>query len=428
MRLLYSLILLLTAASCKPPSAAFTPPPIQVGLLELRPGEYPWSAEFRAEVRSGREAVLRPRVSGLIVKRSYREGEAVKAGQVLFEIDPRPYALKLQIAEARLAEAESVLLSAGARIAEAEARLQEVKVRRDEAGREARRQEQLLAAEASSRREVDAAKTQEALAEAMSATAESSLGATRAAQAAARNQVHSARSAVEQARLELSWCSVAAPIAGLSSLSRLEEGSLVSPESELCRISDNWEIHCGILVAESEFRALSEKLAAKTLIQKNPGKLHFQLFSAAGEMLVDEAEADVNDWQLDLKSQTRILRCVLRGNAGRISPGQLLRARIKDLSIPGILAVPRHCVFDGPMGKFVYVAAAGKDLAGKPGLISQPRPVQVGRWLAGARGEALWEIIAGVNAGEHIVDSGSAKLRPMPMAVITSAPAAAAGE
>ena len=422
MRLLLPLSLLLAISSCKPTQApaAFAMPPTPVSLLSIQLGEYPWAPEFRAEIRASREAILRPRVSGIILKRGYREGEAVSAGQTLFDIDPRPYDLKQQMAEAKLAESEAAAKSAEARIGEAEARLHETKVRLEEASREAKRQEQLVAAEASTRRELDAAKTQESLAQATIATADSSLSATRAALQSALTLVASARSAVEQAKLERSWCSVTAPVSGLSSLQRIEEGSLVSPETELCRISDLSELHCGILLGETEFRAITEKLAAKTLVQKSPGKLHFQLFSESGAVLADDAEADVNDWQLDAKSQTRILRCVIRKVDGRISPGQLVRARLAGIVIPEIIAVPRHCVFDGSMGKFVYVAAPGKDMAGKDALMSTPRPVSAGRWLSGPKGEALWEISGGIKPGESIVDEGSAKLRPMPSVVIDS--------
>ena len=183
-------VLLLAACTGKDQNAAGAPPggmpALPVSVLEMQPTKVETSVEAVAQTEGAREVEVRARVGGILMKRLYEEGAAVKAGQPLFQIDREP--LEVAVAQAR-------------------AQLGETRARVEQTLREAARLKALLAQQAISQREYDTASSDNAVAQA----------AVQAAQATLR-----------QAELNLSWSTVTAPVAGVTGRAVVSEGTLVA--------------------------------------------------------------------------------------------------------------------------------------------------------------------------------------------------------
>ena len=187
-RIAACIALALALAACKPsggqPAGGFPPPVVTVATVEAR--DIPVTYEYVAQTEGSREVEVRARVTGILLKRNFQEGALVKQGQSLFTIDPAPFRVALERAEGDLAVAE-------ARLAQAQ--------------REAARLKPVIASRAVSQKELD--------------------DATSAAEIA-QAETRSARAKVNEAKLNLEYTRVEAPISGMTSRANVSEGTLVS--------------------------------------------------------------------------------------------------------------------------------------------------------------------------------------------------------
>src|SRR5690606_9576994 len=173
-------------AACGQEEAPPAPPPPEVVVQTIRPAPVPTIVELPGRLQAVRTAEVRARVDGIVERRLYMEGTDVKAGAVLFQIDPKPLKARLRAAQAALKRAQATALNAS---------------------RDVARFEPLVARNAISRQEFDAALAREAQAEA---------------------DVGSAQAQVEQAQLDLGYATVTAPISGRAGRAEVTEGALVS--------------------------------------------------------------------------------------------------------------------------------------------------------------------------------------------------------
>ena len=185
-KLLLSALLTATLAACGAPPHPQAPPPTEVGTLEVQPRELPLALEYAAQLRGVREVEVRARVSGILLQRRYEEGQAVKAGELLFRIDPAPFR----------ADADRLRAQLGVQ----QASLQQARRERD-------RILPLFDQRLVSQRDRDTA-----------------VAAFESADAG----VAAAEAALKTSELSLSYTDVRAPITGLTSREVLSEGSLVT--------------------------------------------------------------------------------------------------------------------------------------------------------------------------------------------------------
>jgi len=328
-------------------------PPVTVSLLTAVVAPVPQEVDVTAQIEGTREVEIRARVTGIILKQSYQEGERVKAGDLLFKIDPATYEIALSLAKAQLAQEQ-------ARFEQAEA--------------EANRQAALLAQKAASTKE-----------------AADSMALAQAAKAA--RDVAAAK--VRSAELDLSYCDVTSPIEGYAGRQQHSEGSLVSPGADglLTTVVQRDQVWVRFGISEQEFKRLfagdaTQAFAAKVEILM-PDK---SVYPQSGKVNFVSA-------QVDARLGTIQMRAEFPNEKNVFLPGQFTRVRLLGQSIAGAVTVPASCLMQSAKGRFVYVLTAENK--------AQINPVEVGEILAD---KAV--LSAGLKAGDRVVIDNLQKVRP----------------
>jgi membrane fusion protein, multidrug efflux system len=295
------------------------PPAMPVGVRSVERHEVPILIESVGQAEGSKEIEVRARVTGLIEKQLYREGERVRAGAPLFTIERAPF--ENAVAEARAALAQE-------------------QARTEQARREAARLKPLAEQQAISQREYDDAVSTLRLAEAQLAVAQARL---------------------RDAQINLSYTTVNAPITGLTGRAEKSEGSLVSPtDGLLTRMTQTDPIWVRFSFSESEQAQLrGGKPGAVRLLDADgkptgaPGKLNF-----AGSVV-------------DARLGTVQLRAEFPNPDLAILPGQFVRAQVQ-AGVEQAWLVPQAAVVSGDQGKMVWTIVDGK---------ATPAPVQLGSWV-----------------------------------------------
>ncbi|MGH6611013.1 MAG: efflux RND transporter periplasmic adaptor subunit, partial [Burkholderiaceae bacterium] len=359
-------------------------PPAPVSVQEVKPVTVPMRFEYVGQTAGSKEAEVRARVQGILEKRTYQEGSRVTAGQTLFILDSRPYAAQVQAAEAQLAQAQ-------AQYAQAKRNFDRVKP--------------LAGSNALSQRELD------------EATSNEEGGAAAVKQAQAR---------LTEARLNLGYTRVTAPVTGFASRAAKSEGSLVSPgaDSLLATISQVDPLYVNFSISEQERLRLNrligkgEIVAPGTQMQTRNSavdKSPLAGYSVAirledGSIYGKEGKLAFIDPAINNNTGAFDARAEIPNADAALRPGQFVRVVLEGATRPNTIVVPQRAVMDGPQGKFVWVTGKGQD--GKTD-VALPRPVTVGDWVQ-IDGQQQWIIESGLKPGDVVVVEGMAKLFPIP--------------
>lgn len=354
MLLVASLCSVLVAGCGKPaePGASATqapPPPLPVAVLVAEPRMLPVVIEAVGRAEGSREVEVRARVSGVLQKQVLREGETVRAGDVLFSIDPAPF--EIAVAQAR------------AQLAQEQARLDRLQL-------EARRLRALLDDRAVSQREFD-----------------DNASALKQAQA----MVQSAEARVREAELNLSYTTVRAPIAGIAGRALRSEGNLVTAGTEaglLTTLIQADPVWVRFSLSDDEHRQLRAA--------RRPGNV--RLVMPGGEVFPVAGRLNFAGSSVDPRLGTVQLRAEFANPSLGLLPGQYVRARLEVGEREGVL-LPQQAVLQNEQGSFVWVV--GPD--GK----AVPRPVQAGSWIG-----RDWVIRSGLQAGDQVIVDNLMKVRP----------------
>ena len=333
-------------------------PPAEVTVLAVAAESLPVSYEYVGQTAGSREVEVRARVTGILLKRNFTEGTSVKKGQSLFSIDAAPF--------------EAVVARAEADVAAAEARL-------DQAARNAARMKPLYAEKAVSQKENDDAISAE------------EIGAA---------DVKAAKARLVEARLNLSYTKVEAPVSGVASRSLRSEGSLVGgPETLLTTVMQVDPIWVNFGIPDNEQAQLSKEVAAGRIKMPESGVFEVVLRLADGTVYEQAGKLNFSDVRVSPTTGTREARAELPNPGGRIRPGEFVRVILKGATRPDALTVPQRAVLEGPHGKFVYIV----DEKGT----AQPRPIEVGDWAGDA-----WIVNKGVQPGDKVIVEGLMRLGP----------------
>lgn len=331
-----------------PPGGGMAMP---VSVIELKPTTVPISAEAVAQTEGAKEVEIRPRVGGILLKRLYEEGTAVKAGQAMFLIDPVPYQIALSQARAQLAQQK--------------ARIEQTK-------REEARLQGLLATQSISQREYDNAASDHAVAEAALLQAEAS---------------------VREAELNLSYTTVTAPVSGVSGRFQFSEGALVSANSSLLttivQLSPIW---VRFSFSDNELAQLGGRLTEKNV-------QNVALVLPGGQEYPEKGKLNFAASQIDPTLGTQQLRATFENKDQQLVPGQFVRARVTTGKRDGVFLVPQVAVQNSDLGRFVFVVNEKNE--------ATVRPVVTGDWLG-----KDWIVLDGLKAGDKVIVDNIIKLRP----------------
>lgn len=332
--------------------------PVPVSVVTVSPQTIPLNLEYSAQTLGSREVEVRARVSGILVKRNFDEGRPVKAGESLFTIDPVPFELALERANADLAAVEA---------------------RFDQATREAARLKPLFEATVVSQQEYDTAVSNETIAAA---------------------DVLAAKARVKEAKLNLEWTRVESPIKGLTSRAIKSEGSLVSgPDVLLTTVTQVDPMHVLFGVSDNERLSLNREVQEGRLQWPPQGRFEVTVTLADGSDYPYKGVVNFTDARVNASTGTSEARAELPNSDMVLRPGQFVRVKLSGAVRPAAYKIPQRAVLEGPQGKFVYVV----DGEGKAAI----RLIQVGEWS----GEH-WVVTHGLGAGDSVIVDGVLKLGP----------------
>jgi membrane fusion protein, multidrug efflux system len=331
-------------------------PPAVVAVQEVRARSVPIEIEYPAQTAGSREVEVRARVNGILLKRNFTEGSAVRAGQSLFTLDAAPY-------EAAAARAEADVSAAEARYAAA--------------SRNAKRMKPLFEARAASQKDYDDAISAEDVSAA---------------------DVKSAKARLAEARLNLGYTKVESPVSGVTSRALKSEGSLIpGPEVLLTTVSQVDPIYVNFGLSEAEQTRLKRDSDAGTLVLPKDGRFDVTIRFEDGTTYSRVGTLAFTDVRVNNQTGTSDARAELPNPEGRVRPGQFVRVILKGATRPAAITVPQRAVMEGAQGKMVYLLS--------PDNKAMPRPVTVGEWAG-----TDWIITSGLAAGDKVIVDGLAKI------------------
>jgi membrane fusion protein (multidrug efflux system) len=352
---------LVLVSGCGPsgdPHGGGFPPPV-VTVVTIEPRRIEVTTEHTAQTAGYREIEVRARVTGILQKRNYKEGAVVRKGDSLFTIDPAPF--------------QAVLARAEADVAMSEARLAQAK-------REVTRLKPVFEARAVSQKELDDAVSAEQVAEA---------------------EVKGARARLNEARLNVEYTRVEAPITGMTSRAAVSEGALVSgPNVLLTTITQSDPMYVIFGIPDRDHLALRRDVEAGVLELPADGRLKATLKLADGGTYPKEGVLNFRDLRINTQTGTSEARAEFPNPGNALRTGEFVRVTLHGAVRPAAITVPQRAVLESPKGKYVYVVNAENK--------AEPRPVDVGAWAGNE-----WVIRGGLKPGERVVVDGVMKLQLM---------------
>jgi membrane fusion protein (multidrug efflux system) len=339
-------------------------PAVEVGTVKVEPKTVPVTLEYVGQTQSSHIVEIRARVEGYIDKIAYKEGSLVNKGDVLFQLDPRPFQAKLEQARGDLGAAKANLYRAE---------------------REFGRVEPLYKQNAVSQRDRDNAE---------------------AALLAARSSVQSFTGKLHDAEVNLSYTTITSPVTGLSDFATQREGALVSPgpSSLLTTISVPDPMWVYFSVSENDLLKYTDQIKKGLLSFPPTQDFDVQIILADGSIYPEKGHVTFLAPLFSKETGTFLVRAVLANpptpvnRIGTLRPGQFVQVQLIGAARPDAIVVPQQAVVQTAKGHSVFVVKDGK---------AELRNVEVGEWQ-GADG---WFINSGLKKGEEVVVNGTNKLR-----------------
>lgn len=334
-------------------------PAPDVGIVTLKAEPLTIKTELPGRTSAYRVAEVRPQVSGIILKRNYKEGSDVEAGVSLYQIDPAPFQATYNSAKAELAKAQ------------ANANLAALTVKRYKS---------LLGTNYISQQEYDQANS----------TYAQSLAAVKAAEAA-----------VETARINLNYTKVTSPISGRTGKSNVTEGALVSAgqTTELMRVQQLDPIYVDVTQSSEDFLRLKNEIEQGAL-QKEPGKAPVSLVINGGQEYAQKGQLEFSDVTVDETTGSITMRAVFPNPNKELMPGMFVRAILEDGVKENAILVPQQGVARTPQGdaQVMVVGAENK--------------VEVRKVKAAQAIGNNWLVTDGVKDGDRVIVIGLQKIKP----------------
>ena len=349
-----SLLILVGCSGGKAAPAPPPPPAVEVATVIER--DTPIYSDWVATLDGYVNAEIQPRVSGYVIKQNYQEGAVVRKGDVLFEIDPRPFRAALDHAKAQLAQAEAQLAKAS------------LDVERDTPLAEAR------------------------------AIARSQLDTEIQAKRGAEALVLAAKANVEQAELDVEFTRVTSLVSGIAGIARVQIGNLVGPSSILTSVSQVDPIKAYFTVSEQVFVDFRRRFPTEQSVEEQRKRIPLQLILGDGSVYEHLGRISFADREINASTGTIRIAGLFPNPNNLLRPGGYGRVRLSARTEQGAKLVPQRAVTE-LQGSY-QVAVVGSD--NKVSI----RPVTVGDRVGN-----LWIVTDGLKAGERVIVEGLLKAR-----------------
>jgi len=352
-------LLLLNALGCgngKVRAAAPAPPPV-VEVAPVIQRDVPVQGEWVGTLEGYVNAQIQPQVSGYLIRQDYREGAVVKKGQLLFEIDPRPFQAVLDQAKGQLAQAEAQMANA------------ELNVKRDVPEAEAH------------------------------AIPQSQLDTDTQSLRGAKAAVEASQAAVEQAELNLGYTRVVSLIDGIAGINTVQVGNLVGPSTILTAVSQVSPIKVYFPISEQEYLRMADGGGSGSVdFMTHASRIALKLTLADGSTYAHPGRIIFADRQVNTQTGTIQIVGEFPNSRNLLRPGQYARIQTPTGNITGALLVPQAAV-NQQQGTYQVTVVDADNRA-------QLRNVEVG-----PRVGTLWVITSGLKPGERVVPVGAEKAK-----------------
>ena len=339
------------AAGCGKKEAMVLPVP-EVYVTQAVAKDVPVQMELIGQTAGSKDVEIRARVEGYLETVDFREGDFVKEGELLYQIDPKPF--------------QAAVASARAQVATMQARLGQTET-------EVARMKPLAEQQAVSRRDYDNAVS---------------------ARDAALAQLDAAKAALDKAQLDLGYTTIKAPISGLADLTKVKAGNLVGrgESTLLTTISVVDPIYFTSSITEADYLMFAQS-------DRQAGKRPATLVLADGSVYAEKGRLDAVQRAIDSKTGTLALRLLFPNPDRMLRPGQYGKIQFISEVLPGAVCVPQKAVSE-LQGVFqVVVVGAGNK--------AEIRTVKMG-----PRTGDLWVVKDGLKAGETVVVEGLQQVKP----------------
>ena len=384
--------LALTGCAQSKASIQLPPPEVLVGCPVQR--DVPVHSEWVATLEGYTNAEIRPQVSGYLIKQNYKEGSEVSKGQVLFEIDPRPFQANLDRAQGSLAAAKGQVSRSRADLARAKAQLAEAQAQLGKTAIDVDRDTPLVAQRAVAKEKLDTEVQAKLAAQASVESAQAAIQSAQAAIESAQAEVKADEAGVERAELDLGWTKVTSLVNGIAGIAQVQMGNLVGPNSQLTSVSQVDPIKVYFPVSEQEYlRAKHVSGQPIDLFESSP-----ELILADGTVYRQKGKILLTDRQVDTATGTIRLVAAFPNPGNVLRPGGYGRVRIQTSVKKDALLVPQSAVKEIQGGYQVAIVTADKK--------ASFRPVKAGEKVG-----TMWVIDDGLKLSDQVVVEGIANLK-----------------
>ena len=387
-----------TFSGCEKKDAAPPPQmgPMPVSVVKVRQADVPLTGDWVGTLDGYVNAQIQPQVSGYLIRQTYREGAVVKKGQVLFEIDPRPFQALVDQAQGQVAQAQSQVQQAQAQVNQNQAQfaLAQINVKRDTPLAEAR---------AVARSQLDTDTQQAATQDAAVHSAQASVGTAQA-------QVKSAQAALDTAKLNLGFTEVRSLINGVAGAATTQVGNLVGTQSVLTSVSQLDPIKVYFSISDAEYLALTAR-ARQTGgdLLRSSAAVPLTLTLANGETYPHKGRIEFIDRQINQQTGAIRIAATFPNPGNLLRPGQFGRVSAQTQLRKGAMIVPQIAVQELQGNQQIYTV----DASNKVHIVNVKLGPQYGNyWVIDSGVEPitdnLQKLRAGAPVNPHPAESDSA--------------------
>ncbi|MCE5264830.1 MAG: efflux RND transporter periplasmic adaptor subunit [Deltaproteobacteria bacterium] len=369
-------LLAMTVAGCgTPEKPQVAPPAVEVVAITVQPRTMPLRVPFVAQIQSSHQVDVVARVSGFLEKIGYHEGGEVREGQVLFQIDRKPYQAAVEAVRAEMEIRESQLWTARASY---------------------NRIKPLADQNAASKSDLDNA-----------------IGAVKSAEAG----LQQAKANLDKANLDLGYTTITSPVAGVAGQSKIREGGYIAAGSQsaaltyVAKLDPAW---VDFSISQNEQAEALKEVASGQLVEPKGNRYTVELELSDGSRYPQIGVVNFSEPSFNKETGTFLVRAQIPNPKGDLMPGMFVKVYLTGATRPNALAVPQKAVQQSANGHVVYVVSAKGE--------AEVRPVTVGDWVG-----PDWIIKQGLKAGDRVIVDGFMNLAAgTPVKVVPPAPQKAA--
>jgi RND family efflux transporter MFP subunit len=385
---------LLAAGCTRTTSAAGPPRPPEVQVVPVQQRDVPIYHEWIGTLDGLVNAAIKAEVPGYLLSQNYTEGSFVRKGQLLFQIDPRPFDAALAQAQGQLAQAKGQLAQAKAQLAQSQAQLAQSMASQERTQLDVDKYTPLAKQQAVTQQDLDNAVQNNVVAKAQIEASKAGVETAKAQIEASNAAVEAAQAAVDAAKVNTSFTHLASPIDGIVGVAQVQVGNLVNPSSGvITTVSTLDPIKANFTVGEQEYLSLTQGSA------NDLAKLHLDLILADGSVYPQKGKFSFADRQVNQNTGAIQLTGLFPNPGNRLRPGQYGKVRAAVGTKAGALLIPQRAVTELQGGYQVAVV----DRANTVGI----RTVKLGDRIG-----SMWIVTEGLNSGERVVTEGVQNARP----------------